>query len=358
MGLLLGTSFSGCSQDPSTTAAFSEHGIDTRIEDSDSYSVRRAKEALAKGSHTDADLRKNLGKAYIYSERYDEALEQYLWILDEANNHTEFPATLKSALWEDLCSLADSHLPARVALEERRDATRQRILTYSGPDDGNAYLLVHDFTKLSSCVGQSEDIVSLFRQLSRLHGGETVRNVILKELVAINIGLLRDQGLSIEIINAIDVLYYARHRILWERQNRERNVTSDSRLSANSEKTQKRLFLDGFLVWYQLLLDGNRLEDANVLATDLLELQSDAETYHRLAESGLESSNPTPANVEHARNAVQLDDSNPGYLATLIELLYKTGNSEEALQIATDYIERNPELYRSRPIRNIIDENE
>lgn len=319
----------------------------------DSVSVQRAKQALSDGDENDLELRLNLARAYLESQRYEDSLREFLQVIDPSmlDNPTFGKSVAQnSRLWRNLETLSDSHPPTKGSLVEQRDSYKEKMLTLDGPEQSTSYVQV--YSRLNEFLNDESDVAASILKLNSMEKSPTTQTVLVL-LVNENLAALIEQGHSKEIAEAIDVEQFAKYdlavRQLMQVTQEMFDPSSDSSVM-DAKHTRDRVSL-----WYRLLVMANKPDDAQVVANRLLEHQDDAETYHVLAKTALDVNKATKSNVEQARKATELEPNEVAYLVTLIKLLHTLGESEEAADVAQAYLDSDPPPYRSRRIQETID---
>ena len=344
----------GCtvqSDGEATGQSFVETTTETVV---DTVPIQHAKEALAEGNGNEFELRMQLARAYMSFSRYEDALEQFLWVLDNAKasyplNSDEY--WLNPQFWEDFRSLIEKHPPAKQAVVNHRIVVKKKMLATEALEQVDIVEVVLLYSALSDCINEYQDLLATIRQLSELNDAQNA-SAILFALVRGNLTSLISSGFSEDVVEAIDVRRWAEWDIALARFTRtalERDGESTS--SLGSAQTIR----EDVSPWYRMLVSANKLEDAEAVAESLLKLHDDAETFYVLAKIGLESENASVANVEQARKSTELDPSQVRYLETLIKLLHVTGSTDEAIRVAQDHLDSESSDYKNTRIRETLE---
>jgi len=138
----------------------------------------RASEKLV-GHETDPFLRMELGRALALAGQSAEALAEFLWCFDHGQDPTlVFEGVRTHALLREISNLGKKYPPARVALVERRDLARTRILQERSP--GRA---MEEFLGLNDAMGEKEVTIELYEQLRGLEGKSEVIQRLMKSIL-------------------------------------------------------------------------------------------------------------------------------------------------------------------------------
>ena len=345
----------GCtlqSDGEATDQSFVETTTETVV---DTVPIQQAKEALAEGIGNESDLRMKLAREYMSFSRYEDALEQFLWVLDNAK--ASFPLKsdefwLGPQFWEELKSLIGKHPPANQALIDQRIVVKEKMLAFDELEQDDILEVTSLYSKLSKCLNEYQDLVATIRTLSELNDS-AYAPIVLFALVRGNLTSLISSGFSEDVVEAIDVRRWAEWDIALARFTR---TALESDEESTSSLGSAQTIREDVSPWYRMLVSANKLEDAEAVAESLLKLQDDAETFYVLAKIGLESENASVANVEQARKATELDPSQVRYLETLIKLLHVTGSTDEAIRVAQDHLDSESSVYKNTRIRETLEE--
>lgn len=127
--------------------------------------LKRAAEASAKSEavslREQVRARQQLANELTRNHKYEEALQEYLWLFDEGMKQDPgFAGVRTSFLTSDMGRLAARYEPAAAALRERRDAAKKRLL--EDPDDRSA---PGEFVALNDALGDNAANLAMFDRL-------------------------------------------------------------------------------------------------------------------------------------------------------------------------------------------------
>ena len=337
-------SMAGCAQVESDETSGSGDDENSEMELTPSQHLQKAREALSRGDTNDFFLRLNLARAYFHAEMYEEALKAYLWCFDDAPKiATNYSSPVRdSYVVIELAALANTYESARKALTERRELVRTKILDSEltkGLTEEQLYEQVSEFSSLNRQTDNSNEVISLFRELD---AEDNDRSNLLKALISQNIDLFVKNQLFEEIDKHFNVFDRAKFQVSMLNLSLKFplppgiDTPSEQILSASKSNGLRSVGL-----WYSVLLATDRTENAEFIANEVIDLIDDADAYFYLATGGLNSTKPTDANVRQARMAIELDPSQAHHVDVLARLLFVTGEPNEAVDIAEEYLTRD-----------------
>ena len=294
--------------------------------------------ALAALENTEADnpmLRMALADAYAIWGQYEKALGEYLWCFDEGHKvNPSFIGVRGSFLLGDIVELADRHPPTRTALVARRDALHDEILN----DNVNDRVVVRTFSRINNELEDTENSFSLFEKLNQ---DRKDRSQAVKVIVEDNFDLFIEHELYEKIVSSVDLVEKARFAI---RTNMDMLDEKSLRVlppevREEAKEGAKKFLRSELAKSYYVLLTVRQIEQAQVVADLLLGLLDDSESYHVLAEAGLNSKNPVAQNLEQAQKAVSMSPRNSFYLNTMAHLMHVKGHNEKAINALAEQLE-------------------
>ncbi|MFN0241844.1 MAG: thioredoxin family protein [Planctomycetota bacterium] len=165
--------------------------------------LQRVRQKL-KGRESDPVIRQELARALASRARYDEALTEYLWCLDNGAAVPSFAATRRRQLVPEIASFSLTYAPARVALEERR--AKIEAAMEGGGDPATA----RELATLNQNLQLSGRTLDTYRDLeSRGKLEPDVRDEILDDVVDLCLES-NDSAEAVRLIGDVDA--WARHQ--------------------------------------------------------------------------------------------------------------------------------------------------
>jgi len=281
--------------------------------------VTRAREELATGNWPEAMARHKLGTALLMAGGKDEALAEYQKALDSLG--TDFMSQrYRPRLVNDICDMAGDHPPALKVVAAEREKLVAKLESGQGDREDLERIIDIDLG-----LNQKEKTLELYDRLKEkgdvpaevLEGFCTVcRQALLERRDYEALSLLCRWSL-VGTLNRIDLLRRQRDLAAGDSGGRPTSAQDKaSHLASMEERTIRRVAED-----YEITCGLGKATDSLVIAEKLLELCPDAAAHHALAAHGLASGNPREADLEYARKAVELDDTDsPDMRETLAAL--------------------------------------
>ena len=350
-------SMAGCAQVESDETSGSGDDENSEMELTPSQHLQKAREALSKGDTNDFFLRLDLARAYFHAEMSEEALEAYLWCFDDAPTiATNYSSGIRTSyVVIELAELANTYEPAKRALTERRDLVREKLTNSELTNDltrEQLHELVSDFSSLSNHTDNSNEIISLFRELD---DRDVEKSDLIQTLVTENVELLVKNQLFEEIDKHFNVFDRAKLQVaMLDLSLKFPLPPGTDAPSEQIRSVSKRLGLHFVGLWYSVLLATDRTENAEYIANEVIDLIDDADAYFYLAAGGLNSTKPSDANVRQARMAIELDPSQAHHVDVLARLLFVTGEQNEAVDIVEEYLTKELTDDERRRIENTL----
>ena len=294
-------------------------------------SIKKAEDALSGTNHEDPMLRVALAEVYVIWGRYEDALREYLWCLDEKymvepsynGERSSFPLS-DIDLISDIANLGQVYPPALEALTARNDTFLDQILNERIDTKISAY------SYLNKRLGETEKIMQLYENLVQ---ATEDRSRAIESVVFLNMKLFIEDKLYDPIVSNLDLVWMAKNLVKSQSVSLSA-VPGVEPLSPDKEKEFRewyRAHIRGVLAEYYLVfLAASQEEEAQEIVSWALKSSDDAATYHALAEAGLKSAVPITENVQQAEKAVSMDPDNASYVNTYARLLHTTGRKEQA----------------------------
>lgn len=146
----------------------------------DANALRARLAELVEAYPTDHRERTKLADGLRKKGQHAEALEHYLWLWDHGTEHNQgFGGVRLSFFLRTLASFAKTYEPAKVALEQRRDALEQRILA-----EQPRFELVQDLVSLDKALERTDRLLLLLDKVPEAKWqGEGIAHDVLTEAV-------------------------------------------------------------------------------------------------------------------------------------------------------------------------------
>ncbi len=299
--------------------------------------MTRATERLEAAGKNDPLARMKFASSLAQMGKYDRALENYLWCFDEGVKHNPaFVGVRLSFLASELAQLATVHPPTLKALQQRRDAVLEEILTakpkkrsllssiLGGGDDRPP---VGDLIVLNQLLGETSETIKLYDHLRKEQPDSPIVADLRRELFETLLEAKRYAEIdeSMDILQEVDSLISASMYFI-------NNQSSAS--NAQDVAFEKRYLLHKIGMYYQVLVGVKKTQLARSVAAKALEIDSSSETYNDLAWNGYLTGVPLMDNLEQARKAAEMTKyENIAILDTLIRVLHALNENTEACQL-------------------------
>lgn len=294
--------------------------------------IARAREAMQKDP-SDPRLHLDLATAYLSKQRYAEALQEYLWCLDQNSEITSESANARIPVIMQALMLSPMFPPARVEIEKRRDQSRQRLL------DGKGTL--NDIVILATVNDASRnpgDTLAVYDQIKDKSLSDETRRFFVFSVMDSLLQAHRyaEIAAATDIQAEVDREFKAYHDHLAELERGEGAALPDEQRQMLKRQADE-IFLFRVTAFYQVLIGLERNAEAAKLADRVVKTVEPADAYNALAWAGYLTGKPTEANLEQARKANELrNGQNVTVIDTLARILYARGQKQEALALARD----------------------
>ncbi len=262
----------------------------------------------------DPRSRRDNAMALVAARRFPSALSELLWCYDQGASHDpSFAGAERSQVLTWITELSDHHPPARPAMILRRDAIRDEILR-----GRSGFFGVLDFSILNKHLGRADDTLAVYDQLRTSHPDWPTVSLLRRRVF----DQLRSARRYEEIVRSEDIDRKVSAIF-------KRFANTSSRIPAAITGTerasliavQRRTAINEISAYYEVLLGAGESAEAKGLADRILETDASSETYLALASAGLRSGRPTPANLQHARQAKSLSQDESDVLRMTIQQL-------------------------------------
>ncbi|MDE0422956.1 MAG: hypothetical protein OXK76_18980 [Gammaproteobacteria bacterium] len=317
--------------------------------------VEQAQRALANGDANDPLLRLRLAHAYFATNRDENALQEYLWCLDDLERR-DAPqyASEQVRVLTNLIRLAQRYEPAMEALVERRSAAETRLRNGS-PEPSDALFV----TSVNLGLADEAATLALYQDLK---GGKlqrfdlaTLRRDVLRILAKNKRYAEIAAGFDVAARVAEDFDEYdklMRHSVDWdavEEQMDDWTREQWAKLKARSgesndgflRRAQAAELLGDIAKWYEILIGTGQSEHAGAIATRLIATLDDAKTRNALALAGYRTGSPVEENLVYAQEAFAMTGGeNLHIVDTLARLLASFKRRDEAIAVAEAGLEK------------------
>ena len=274
-----------------------------------------------------------LARTLASKEKYDQALQEYLWVWDRGSRDVpEFISRLGMYLLSDLFWLAESHPPAKDAVEDRYQAAKERLLDGAGTSEDLQVVVV-----TNRLAGRSADTLAVYDQIKKEHPDDPLlpqwgKNLFDAFLEARRYSEIDANG---DLGGAIDRLF-ADAAV---DQPKAESYVASAKYDAAIQEHNRRL-ANRAANYYQVFVGLERQEAADALAARLLETAPGAQTLNALAWAGYLTGKPSEKHLAQARQASKLTGGRSvAILDTLARILAVLGQHEEAVTLIRDALD-------------------
>lgn len=297
--------------------------------------LERANERLRAAGEDDPMARMRFADDLVRLGRFEEALKEYLWCFDEGNKHSSgFFGVRHLFLVDSIASLGQKYPAAFDELRKRRDRARKEIQREKPrkpslilaliEDSGDP---VEDFAALNEALGEEDETIKLFDQMRVDHPDWPVVERLREEVFEI----LREGKQYSKILEIIDVEKVVEQKIASKQE--AHAILPEERRESSSKVLHLMMFTE-LGKYYEVLIGAKEFDRADKVATRFLAIDDSASNYNILAWNGLQSGQPTKANLAQARKALELSEGKDAQsITTLARVLDALGNNDEACEV-------------------------
>jgi hypothetical protein len=246
-------------------------------------------------SETPREHRLHHADALFKLGKYQEAVNEYLWVLDHGSDGDEVQDQIRlSYVLGSLIDLADQVPTTWDELTSRRDRHEDSLLGGDG-----SWMLGMELAALNEALGEPEATLDVYEQLKELRiGTSRMRSALLASALA---GFVESMEYEELLGVAVDVLSEFHDRVSrYESLARPLAVAAGARTAARED-----LLLFGGRA-YEALLGMGKQDEAEKVADRILSLESGATTYARLIQHAVRAGDRIGARdlVERALRSV------------------------------------------------------
>lgn len=289
------------------------------------YAVGRDNVYIAREGVLEAHIR--LAESLVGKRKLDSALEEYLWVWDHGSElEPDFLDGTAARVAHSLGGIAERHVRARSALEERRAEAEHRLLTGSGTAADIRVVYYLDFV-----TKRVDATLALYDRIKR----ERLDDPLMPEWYDVVFDALRkarryeDIAAGTDTTDAVNKLFVA----IEERRPRPYDHSPATRYTEAVEM-HLRYYAGRISQYYEVLLGLGRHEEADALATRLLEAAPGADTLNALAWAGYLTGQPTEQHLKQARQAYDMSFGNSAAIVdTLARIMALRGQRAEAVNL-------------------------
>ncbi len=304
--------------------------------------VKAARDATER-SAGEPGSRLALAKALVDAGAFDEALREYLQLIDGGFGAQHGDVGPRLLAVQQIGPLLKAHPPTRPALVQRRDALRTSVA--AGEASATEASL---YAGLNTQLGAVDDTVELYTTL-RSQASDAVGTRLLRDGLVDSLIAARRYEQAMTIIDPIRHFEFALevHK-------------SDERRGAGDERF-RTFHRDGFVSramrYYEILLGAGREEAAAAIANQVSELHPTASTHTALAEAALRTGRAPAAALDHVRRALSLSGEGPAYatLRAAVSAMQAAGQPKEAAALVQRYADRLDDIQQADALRAMLD---
>lgn len=267
--------------------------------------LQRVRQKL-KGRENDPAVRQELARALASRARYDEALTEYLWCLDNGAAVPSFASTRRRHLVPEIATFSLTYAPARAALDERRAKAEAAMA------EGGDAAIARELATLNENLQMAGRTLDTYRDLeSRGKLKPEVRDELLDDIV----DLCLESKTFDEAVRLIgDVDAWARHQFssLKALEARVDAGEGQARAEGTAELSATRQIRARRAVRaYEAFLAVKQPEKANAVADHMLAAIPAGSSYAILIESAISANDAEAARAfvrkaEAALNATEM----------------------------------------------------
>lgn len=260
-------------------------------------SVERARKKAVGGKNS-ASARMHVGKAFKDKGQYDKALEEYMWCFDHGlENDRAFYGVRLSFLLSYIMELGKEYPPAVDALKKRRDDAGAFVLDFDAkkagpkpplmqPGRDPLFEKIHDFTSLNKTLNDQESNLKLFDSL-RQKKPKPDPQAMAKLFDAVLTELVEARRYQDVAEHVTDPAAEVSKRI--EEFKERGKAMAQVKFPGMEEFMERQMveFVDELCHFYECMVGAKKLDEANRVATTILDFNNAPRTFEALAKRAL-----------------------------------------------------------------------